>query len=83
MTKSTSGTCRALGQAMDEHRDAAGISVSELAWFVGVSPWTMQRRLGHAGKLDWGQFSGIALALQVDPLVLLRRGREIEGLAAH
>jgi len=75
--------CRALGQAMNEYRVEAGMSVSTLAWFVGVSPWTMQRRLRDAGKLRIGNLGVVALALQVDLLVLLGRGREIEGLPAH
>ena len=75
--------CRVLGQAMNEYRVGAEMSVSTLAWFVGVSPWTMQRRLRHAGKLSIDNLNDVALALQVDLLVLLGRGREIEGLPGH
>ena len=79
MTTEPGDTCRALGQAMDECRIEAGMSVPSLAWFVGVSPLRMRRWLRDAKKLGVDQFSDIALALQVSLTVLLTRAEEIAG----
>lgn len=74
--------CRALGQAMNEHREQAGLSVADPAWFVGVSPWTMRRFLRDASWLSVGDLNNVALALQVSPLALLGRAGEIAGDSA-
>jgi hypothetical protein len=76
-------SCRALGQAMNECRKEAGMSVSVLAWFVGVSPLRMQRFLRDARKLSWDQFRDIALALQVSLRALVSRAAAIAERPAH